>query len=99
MKFFFLALFLGLASGAEVGSRDASLGSASLTERPVAKVVKLLRDMAKTLEKEAEHDDETFEAMECFCEANLKTKTKSVSDAGRSSDLTGEIERLTARGA
>lgn len=100
MKFFCLVLFFGFTSGTEIVSSDRSLGSASLSERPVAKVVKLLRDMAKTLEKEAEHDDETFEAMECFCEANLKSKTKSVSDAeGRISDLTGEIERLTARGA
>merc|ERR1719456_1679354 len=68
--------------------------------RPVSKVITLLKDMLKQLEKEAEEDEEIYDKMACWCETNDKEKTKSISDAeARISDLTTKIEELTANSA
>merc|ERR1711976_660277 len=68
--------------------------------RPVSKVITLLKDMLKQLEKEAEEDEEIYDKMACWCETNDKEKTKSIADAeARISDLTVKIEELTATSA
>merc|ERR1719158_2061299 len=68
--------------------------------RPVSKVITLLKDMLKQLEKEAEEDEEVYDKMACWCETNDKEKTKSIADAeARISDLTTKIEELTASSA
>merc|ERR1719301_506603 len=80
----------------------AMLASASddLKNRPVSKVITLLKDMITQLEKEAEEDEEVYEAMGCWCETNDKEKTKSISDAEqRISDLTAAIEGFTSKSA
>merc|ERR1719388_330539 len=56
--------------------------------------------MISQLEKEAEEDEEVYEAMGCWCETNDKAKTKSIADAEQAiSDLTAAIEELTASSA
>merc|ERR1711990_1284371 len=68
--------------------------------RPVSKVITLLKDMLKQLEKEAEEDEEIYDKMACWWETNDKEKTKSIADAeARISDLTTKIEELTASSA
>merc|ERR1719421_785131 len=68
--------------------------------RPVSKVITLLKDMVSRLEKEAEEDEEVYETMGCWCETNDKEKTKSISDAEqRIADLTAAIEEYTASSA
>jgi predicted RNase H-like nuclease (RuvC/YqgF family) len=68
--------------------------------RPVSKVVTLLKDMITQLEKEAEEDEEVYEAMGCWCETNDKEKTKSIADAEQHiADLTSSIEELTSKSA
>jgi len=68
--------------------------------RPVTKVINLLKDMITQMEKEAEEDEETYEAMGCWCETNDKLKTKSIADAEQSiSDLNVAIEGFTAASA
>jgi len=67
---------------------------------PVAKVVNLLKDMQKTLEKEAEEDETTYEKIVCWCNTNDKEKTKSIKIAEtRIEDLTKSIEDGTATSA
>merc|ERR1711970_1110305 len=74
--------------------------AAGAKNRPVSKVITLLKDMLKQLEKEAEEDEEVYDQMACWCETNDKEKTKSVADAeARISDLTTKIEELTATSA
>merc|ERR1719183_3151874 len=64
--------------------------------RPVAKVVNLIKDMLKQMEKEAEEDEEIYDKMACWCETNDKVKTKSIADAeARIEVLTPSIEVLT----
>merc|ERR1719418_501174 len=68
--------------------------------RPVSKVITLLKDMLKQLEKEAEEDEEIYDKLACWCETNDKEKTKSIADAeARIESLTNMIEELTALSA
>merc|ERR1719240_918015 len=68
--------------------------------RPVSKVITLLKDMMAQMEKEAEEDEEIYEKMACWCETNDKEKTKAIAEAeARIEDLTSTIEELTASSA
>jgi len=68
--------------------------------RPVTKVITLLKDMLKQLEKEAEEDEEIYDQLACWCETNDKAKNKAIKDAeAKIKDLTVSIEELTAASA
>jgi chaperonin cofactor prefoldin len=68
--------------------------------RPVSKVIGLLKDMVNQLEKEGEEDEEVYETMGCWCVTNEKAKTKSIAEAESEIEvLTSSIESLTARSA
>merc|ERR1719217_1879015 len=72
----------------------------SAKNRPVTKVITLLKDMQKQLEQEAEEDEEVYEKMACWCETNDKEKTKAIADAQvRIEDLKTEILEKTATSA
>merc|ERR1719395_350801 len=76
----------------------ASLDDAK--NRPVSKVITMLKDMIAQLEKEAEEDEEVYEAMGCWCETNDKAKTKAIADGETSINrLTAAIEDFTANSA
>jgi chromosome segregation ATPase len=85
----------------EVGMTSSlTFDAEAAKNRPVSKVITLLKDMLKQLEKEAEEDEEIYDKMACWCETNDKEKTKSIADAeARISDLTTKIEELTASSA
>merc|ERR1719446_913291 len=90
---------LAMASGTGVTS-SLTFDAEAAKNRPVSKVINLLKDMLKQLEKEAEEDEEIYDKMACWCETNDKEKTKSIADAeNRISDLTTKIEELTASSA
>merc|ERR1719171_2716878 len=68
--------------------------------RPVSKVITLLKDMLKQLEKEAEEDEDIYDKIACWCETNDKEKTKAIAEAEEKiSALTTEIEEKTAQSA
>jgi len=72
----------------------------SVQSRPVNKVMGLLKDMLKQLEKEAAEDEEIYDNLACWCETNDKEKNKSIADAeARITDLTTKIEEYTATSA
>jgi len=50
-------------------------------QKPMAKVITLLKDMAKQLEKEGEEDEKAYDKMACWCETNDREKTKAIDDA------------------
>ena len=65
--------------------------------RPVAKVITVLKDMLKQMEKEAEEDEAVYDSMACWCETNDKEKTKAIADAQTSlENLAVNIEEMTA---
>merc|ERR1719218_504947 len=91
MRTVVLALLAVLAGATDVDN---------VMNRPVSKVVTLLKDMITQLEKEAEEDEEVYEAMGCWCETNDEEKTKSIADAEqRIADLTAAIEEFTSKSA
>jgi len=96
-------LLLWVASCIALGAAEGSVLTfdvAAAKNRPVSKVITLLKDMLKQLEKEAEEDEEIYDKMACWCETNDKEKTKSIADAeARIEDLTTKIEELTASSA
>jgi chromosome segregation ATPase len=86
--------------GAESAVSELTFDVAAAKNRPVTKVITLLKDMLKQLEKEAEEDEEIYDQLACWCETNDKEKTKSIADAEASiEDLTNKIEELTASSA
>merc|ERR1719214_310614 len=96
-----LALSPVASLGMEVSvSSSLSFDAEAAKNRPVSKVITLLKDMLKQLEKEAEEDEEIYDKMACWCETNDKEKTKAIADAeARIADLTTKIEELTANSA
>eukprot|EP00397_Hematodinium_sp_SG-2012_P012188 GEMP01012351.1.p1 GENE.GEMP01012351.1~~GEMP01012351.1.p1 ORF type:complete len:700 (+),score=203.82 GEMP01012351.1:121-2100(+) len=68
--------------------------------RPVARVVQLLKEMQAQLEKEQKEDEEVYDKMACWCKTNDREKTKSIKDAEQAIDqLTAKIEEYTAQSA
>jgi len=68
--------------------------------RPVTRVVTLLKDMQKTLIKEGEDDKELYEKMQCWCRTNDKEKTESIAAAEKEIDrLQNKIEELIGKAA
>jgi len=93
MKVFLLCALL-------VGAYALTFDETDAKNRPVSKVITLLKDMLKQLEKEAEEDEEIYDKLACWCETNDKEKTKAISDAeAKIDDLTTKIEELTALSA
>merc|ERR1719262_736472 len=88
-----LVALLGTSTALSFDVEDAK-------NRPVTKVVSLLKDMVVQLESEAKEDEEIYDKMVCWCEAGDKEKTKSIADAEQHlADLTASIEELTANAA
>jgi len=68
--------------------------------RPVTKVINLLKDMQAQLQKEQKEDEEVYEKVACWCETNDKEKTAAIEEAeARITDLTSTIEEMTAQSA
>merc|ERR1719409_2435770 len=78
-------------------------------ERPIAKVIRMLKDMEGQLKKEAEADAEMYEQMQCWCETGAKAKelaikTQTIADLGaaiseysaKADQLRSDIEGLEA---
>mmetsp|Transcript_37487 Transcript_37487/g.60074 ORF Transcript_37487/g.60074 Transcript_37487/m.60074 type:complete len:741 (-) Transcript_37487:74-2296(-) len=77
---------------------SGSGGSSKSTDTPVTRVVNLLKEMAATLQKEQEEDEELYHTLACWCNNNKYEKNEA-SDAANSkiSDLEATIEMLTAK--
>merc|ERR1719158_626987 len=99
-----VAILLTLASAGDAinlqGSSKLQFDVEDAKNRPVSKVITLMKDMLVQLEKEAEEDQEIYDNMACWCTTNDKEKTKAIDDAeAKIEDLTTEIEELTALSA
>merc|ERR1719443_773068 len=84
-----------LATSASDLARDQDL---SLKERPVAKVVRMLKDMAEELNKEMEDDKAVYEMLTCWCETNEKEKTKAIEEGeANAARLEAELGEAAAK--
>jgi len=65
--------------------------------RPVTKVINLLKEIQTTLEKEGKADKEVYDKFACWCTTNEKEKTQSIKTAEEAiNQLTANIEEYTA---
>jgi len=65
---------------------------------PVTRVVNLLKEMSKTLNKEQEEDEALYNKLECWCNNNKYEKNGASDEATQKiADLEANIEMLTAR--
>merc|ERR1719387_1259935 len=72
----------------------------SAKNRPVTKVINMLKDMVDQLEKEGEEDEEIYETMGCWCTTNDKEKTQQIANGEDTvKDLSASIEDLSANSA
>jgi len=92
---------LAIGLGMDVSATSSlSLDLTNSKNRPVSKVITLLKDMLKQLQSEAEEDEAIYDKMACWCETNDKEKTKAIEDAETTiAQLTTSIEELTAGSA
>merc|ERR1719355_134029 len=75
----------------------AEIDSDKEWEKPIVRVVNLLKDMAAELDKEAKSDQDLYDKLACWCETNDKDKTKAISDGNdMSASLTASIAKNTA---
>ena len=81
-----LACVLGAAEATAAGTREDK-------NRPVTKVINLLKDMQEQMEKEQAEDQEVYEKVACWCEMNDKEKSVTIEEAeARITDLTSTSE-------
>merc|ERR1719320_1964566 len=101
MPFLYLCTMAVVSGGMDISVKSSLRFDVDAAKnRPVSKVITLLKDMLKQLEKEAEDDEEIYDKMACWCETNDKEKTKAIADAeAKIADLTTKIEELTATSA
>jgi len=72
--------------------------NADADERPVAKVIKLLKDMQSQLEGEKAKDEEVYDKLSCWCDVNGKGKDTAIDSATRKiAELDATIKALTAK--
>mmetsp|Transcript_106911 Transcript_106911/g.168966 ORF Transcript_106911/g.168966 Transcript_106911/m.168966 type:complete len:737 (+) Transcript_106911:52-2262(+) len=77
---------------------SGSVGSSKSKDTPVTRVVNLLKEMSKTLQKEQEEDEELYHKLACWCNNNKYEKNEASDDANsKISDLEATIEMLTAK--
>lgn len=89
-----------VAGTAIAGVSGISVNFEEMKNRPVSKVIKLLKDMSKQLEEETEKDQEIYEKMACWCTTNDKEKTKAIADGeAHITDLTAAIEQNSGKSA
>merc|ERR1719262_1969586 len=97
-----LAVLLSLFAAGEGAATASTLSfdEAAARNRPVSKVITLLKDMLKQLEKEAKEDQEVYDNLACWCTTNDAEKSKAIADAeARIESLEDKIKELTATSA
>jgi len=95
-----IAMIWGAAFAADTVSSALETRSEADKNRPITKVITLLKDMLKQLEKEAKDDEDVYDKLTCWCKTNDREKTKAIAEAeAKIADLTTRIEELTAGSA
>merc|ERR1719389_1214400 len=92
-------LCLILVSAAAFSLDDAD-SEREWKEKPIQKVIRLMKEMQSQLDKEAKEDEDMYEKLGCWCDTNEKEKTQANAvNTQRATDLTASIEELTAKAA
>lgn len=86
---FLMALQVCLASDVSLSASSLRFDAGAAKDRPISKVVTLMEDMLKQLEKDAEIDEEVCEKIICWCTVNNKDNTKAIKHAEGNIKLLG----------
>merc|ERR1719443_1869041 len=71
-----------------------------LKNRPITKVVTLLKDMLTQMQTEADEDEEAYETLGCWCKTNDQLKTQAIADGKKKIlQLNADMERYKAESA
>lgn len=84
MKAIFASALLGVALSVRIASKE------SMTNNPLDKVVDLLEDMQKQLQRDGNADEAAHAKFKCYCDKNTQQKTEAIENAQAA------IEQLTA---
>jgi len=88
---------LALLVAVQAASSLVNVNNEADKNRPVTKVINLLKDMQVQLQKDQKEDEEVYEKMACWCTTNDKEKTAAIADAeSRIDSLTSSIEENSA---
>lgn len=72
--------------------------NSKVQDTPVTRVVNLLKDMQKTLQKEMDEDEALYDKLSCWCNNNEYEKDGAISDSeAKIAELEASIEGLTAK--
>lgn len=94
--FVFIATTAAVPQSSLLQTWSKALDQTSAT--PVARVVNLLKEMAKTLQKEMDEDEDLYKKLDCWCNTNQYEKNESISEAeAKIAELEALIESLTAK--
>eukprot|EP00933_Yihiella_yeosuensis_P038144 TRINITY_DN320_c0_g1_i5.p1 TRINITY_DN320_c0_g1~~TRINITY_DN320_c0_g1_i5.p1 ORF type:complete len:665 (-),score=261.50 TRINITY_DN320_c0_g1_i5:104-2098(-) len=90
-------MFFALFCLACLWSPSESLKLSSGKERPVTKIVNMLKDMQDTLEKEKEADEDMYKKLTCWCKEARQATGDNVKGAqARIAELQSKVEQLSA---
>mmetsp|Transcript_89648 Transcript_89648/g.159221 ORF Transcript_89648/g.159221 Transcript_89648/m.159221 type:complete len:718 (+) Transcript_89648:58-2211(+) len=93
MKSFCILAFLGLAAGRQLVANEegSSQGNA------VLRVVRLLKDLEKKMEADAEAEKDLYDKFTCWATSTVESKTKAIADAeARTDSLEAYIKKIEA---
>lgn len=96
MRFLIAALpLLGQAAQLRL---DVDVDGGDDKNRPVSRVIELLKNMQTELEQDQKNDEEIYDKVACWCKKNNREKTQSIKEARAAiKQLTAKIESLTAQ--
>jgi len=85
-----VALLIAVAAGSGMNAVSSlRLDADAAKNRPISKVVTLMKDMLKQMEKDAEVDEDVYEKFVCWCTVNDQEKSKEIKDAEEKIKLLG----------
>merc|ERR1719421_249022 len=93
-------ILLSLLAVSAISKVDDTNEDEEWKEKPIQKVVRLLKEMQAQVQKEADEDEDVYEKLGCWCDTNEKEKSKaSAINTQKIADLTAAIEEYTAKSA
>merc|ERR1719421_2777681 len=93
-------ILLSLLAVSAISKVDDTNEDEEWKEKPIQKVVRLLKEMQAQVQKEADEDEDIYEKLGCWCDTNEKEKSKASAINTQSiADLGAAIEEFTAKSA
>lgn len=76
-----VAVFAAFVPCVALSTRSSDKSATGANDRPVSRIVKLLKKVQAELEEDVEADEKVYDKVKCWCETNDKERTKSITEA------------------